>query len=125
MWLFIIDISFFFWTGDVEIMLYKKLLTKFPNIHAGSLEPRQEPLKRYQQKIAENPIASQFHGMKYDFQNCTLEEFMNAPGNRQKYHFISLIDSIYYVEDLKNTLQYLYNILAPGGILLILAVTGK
>ena len=119
------NISLFFPTGDVEIMLYKKLLTKFPNIHACALEPRQEELERYQQKITKDPIASQLHGMTYDFQNCTIEEYMNAQGDKQRYHFISSIDSIYYVKDLKNTLQYLYDILAPGGILLMHAVTGR
>ena len=104
-------------------MLYKKILTKFPKIHACALEPREEPLRLYQQKIAKN--TSQLHGVKFDWQNCTIEEYMDTQGNMRKYHFISAIHSIYYMKDLKNTLDYLYDILEPGGILLVEVATGR
>ena len=104
-------------------MFYKKLLTKFPKIHACALEPLQEPLKLYQQKTAKNP--SQLHGVKFDWHNCTIEEYMDTQVNMRKYHFISAIHSIYYMKDPKNTLEYLYDILEPGGILLVEVATGR
>ena len=104
-------------------MLYKKLLTKFPEIHACALEPRAEPLSLYQQKIDRNQ--SQLRGVEFEWQNCTIEEYMDTKSNTKKYHFISSIHSIYYMKDLKDTLQYLYDLLAPDGILLIEVATGK
>ena len=56
----------------------------------------------------------------------TLDEFKtNQESNPCKFHFISAIHSLYYVDDPQMAVDYLYNLLEDGGKLLIVMQDGK
>ncbi|XP_072018176.1 histamine N-methyltransferase-like [Amphiura filiformis] len=101
--------------GEIELVFLNKLLLKFPKIHTCVVEPCANLLTEYQHNIKEK--ATNF---TFDWQNRTFEEFVKLQQESSlKYHFISACNSMYYVKNLQEALQSLYDMLAPGGILLI------
>ncbi|XP_072022613.1 histamine N-methyltransferase A-like [Amphiura filiformis] len=98
---------------EIELFFLNKLLTKFPKIHTCVVEPSATLLETYQAKIKEHAT-----NITFDWENHTLEGFVEKHHkNNHKYHFISAINSMYYVKDLNEALQSLYDMLVPGGIL--------
>lgn len=103
----------------------KQLLSRFMNIEACVLEPCRGLISKYQDLVDENE--KDLEGIEFEWRQQTLEEygktcklFEEGP----KFHFISVIHSIYYVNDLDAALQLLQGMLEPGGALMITLVTG-
>ncbi|XP_072022612.1 histamine N-methyltransferase A-like [Amphiura filiformis] len=102
-------------SGEIEIVFLNKLLLKFSKIHTCVVEPCVNLLAQYQVKTKDKAA-----NITFDWQNRTFEEFVKLQqGNSLKYHFISACNSMYYVKNLDEALQSLYDMLAPGGILLV------
>ncbi len=112
-------------TGENELIFMKKLLTRFMNIEACVLEPCRDLIFKYQDLVDENE--KELEGVEYEWRQQSLEEYGQTCqyfGEGPKYHFISLIHSIYYVNELESALKLLHGMLEPGGALLITIVTG-
>ncbi|XP_072022616.1 histamine N-methyltransferase A-like [Amphiura filiformis] len=104
--------------GELELVFLKKLLLKFPQIHTCVVEPCVNLITQYQHD--QSKIKEHASDITYDWQNRTFEDFVKLqPENNHKYHFISACNSMYYVKNLNETLQSLYDMLVPGGILLV------
>ncbi|XP_072018300.1 histamine N-methyltransferase-like [Amphiura filiformis] len=100
---------------EVELVFLNKLLLKFPKIHTCVVEPCVNLLTQYQHNMKEKAT-----NLTFDWQNRTFEEFVKLQQEKSlKYHFISACHSMYYVKNLNETLQSLYDMLALGGIILI------
>ena len=59
--------------------------------------------------------------MSYDRFHLLIRYFQEGP----KYHLITVIHSIYYVNQLEEALTLLRGMLEPGGALIVTIVTGK
>ena len=98
------------------------MIPKFPTVRTCVLEPSSDLLSEYQRNVDTNPLP----GFTFEWKNQTLEEYTQSRQNGldRKYHFISVIHSIYYFCNLEEALRSVYDMLAPGGIILIAVVSG-
>ncbi len=105
----------------------KKLLKRFSNITTHVVEPNEEAIKKYQDAVHHQICQSDndMPGVRYEWYNQTLQDFMRRH-IRQKYHFISLVHSVYFIwdVDLEGAIKELYKLLEPGGIMFIVLWRG-
>lgn len=69
-----------------------------------------------------------FVNVVLDWRRQTWEKFYNEYKQSiqvPKFHFISAIHSLYYIEDIEKNVLNLIDCLEDGGILLIILTTGK
>ena len=97
------------------------LLQQFPRINNRVVEPAPDQLVQYKALVQSK--AHELHGVSCDWRQQTIEEYEQA-GDLTKFHFISAVHSIYYVDDVEGSLMYLYNHLEPGGIMLVIIISG-
>ena len=112
----------FTFKGQTELLFLKELKRNFPTVRACVLEPSSVLLDEYQKNVDRNPLP----GITFDWKNQIFEKYTISRQNsfESKYHFISAIHSIYYINNLEEALRNLYDMLAPGGILLIAVISG-
>ncbi|XP_072025484.1 histamine N-methyltransferase-like [Amphiura filiformis] len=103
--------------GLAEFYQLQKLAAKFPKISASVVEPS-NLITEYQDIVGRNPIAKT---ISFQWHKKTFDEFLTS--NSQKYHFISLIHSVYFLGDPSVSIRKLYKLLEPDGILLLVLVT--
>ncbi|XP_072024906.1 histamine N-methyltransferase-like [Amphiura filiformis] len=104
--------------GIAELYQLQKLAAKFPKISASVVEPSNLIIE-YQDTVVRNPIAK---NISFQWHRKTFDEFLTS--NNQKYHFVSVVHSIYFLGDPSVSIRKLYKLLEPGGILLLVLVTG-
>ena len=108
--------------GQIELLFLKEMKSSFPTIRACVIEPSSDLLSEYQRNVIKDPLP----GVTFEWKNETFQSYTisRQNGSERKYHFISVIHSIYYLSNLEEALGCLHNMLAPGGILLIAVVSG-
>ncbi|XP_072050021.1 histamine N-methyltransferase-like [Amphiura filiformis] len=109
--------------GNHEMLQLKKLKTKFAKLSTTVIEPNKQMFLQYQETVRQK--SSDFTGIEFEWHNQTFQDYVQLYGVRKKYHFISMVHSIYYVgdSDLEETIRELYDILAPGGVILMVVMT--
>ncbi|XP_072047088.1 histamine N-methyltransferase-like [Amphiura filiformis] len=109
--------------GEQEILQLKKLKTKFAKLSTTVIEPNKEMFLQYQETVLQK--SSELPGIEFEWHNQTYQDYVQVHGVRKTYHFISMVYSIYYVGDsnLEETIRELYDILAPGGVILVVLMT--
>ena len=101
-----------------------KLTNKFPRLSATVIEPNVEMITRYQEGLRDSEKAH-LTSIDYEWRNQTFQEYMKATeATKQKYHFISTIHAIYYMGESDEVIKCLYDLLLPGGVMLIALFTG-
>ncbi|XP_072045861.1 histamine N-methyltransferase-like [Amphiura filiformis] len=109
--------------GNQETLQLKKLKTKFSQISATVIEPNTKRLSKYQDMVHQK--SSDIAGIEYSWHNQPFHELVTSMETGQKYHFISILHAIYYYAgELEETVKKLYNLLQPGGIIFLVAITG-
>ncbi|XP_072018561.1 histamine N-methyltransferase-like [Amphiura filiformis] len=106
--------------GYLETLQLKKLTTKFPRISASVIEPSTQRISEYQETKRQK--SNEITGIEYEWHNQTFQQFVTSKAARQKYHFISIINAIYFLGELEDTIKQLYNFLQPGGIIFVVVV---
>ncbi|XP_022080437.1 histamine N-methyltransferase-like [Acanthaster planci] len=101
-------------SGEMDCKMLEKLSKRFPRIDNRVVEPSQELVDKYQALVQSK--AGDLQGVKCDWRHETIEQYEEA-GNLTKFHVISAVHSMYYVDNFDSTLMYLYNCLVPGGVL--------
>uniref|UniRef100_UPI00358EE996 uncharacterized protein n=1 Tax=Myxine glutinosa TaxID=7769 RepID=UPI00358EE996 len=102
------------------------LKSQFQAVQNTVLEPAESQLQMYRELVAQN--RDQFAGIDFDLRQETIDGYrkkQKEAGTQPKYHFISAIHSLYYVEDHTDSIGYLYDCLEEGGILLIIVISGR
>ena len=112
----------FFVQGEMDVMMLAKLLQIFPSINNRVVEPSRDQLLMYKAHVQAR--ADQLQGVVCDWRQQTMDEYQKA-GNHTKFHFISAIHSLYYAEDIEQSLLHLYDLLELGGMLLVIARSGN
>ena len=102
--------------------MLEKLTVQFPRIYNRVVDPSEELLAKYKELALSK--ADQLRGVTWDWRQQTLEEYEKA-GDLTKFHFISAVHSLYYVDDLEGSLLYLYDRLLPDGMLLVILISGR
>ncbi|XP_072046713.1 histamine N-methyltransferase A-like [Amphiura filiformis] len=107
--------------GYQETLQLKKLKTKFSRISATVIEPNTKQICKYQITVRQN--SSDITGIKHKWHNQTFQEFMTSIEAEQKYHFITIVHAMYYMGEVEEAVKTFYELLEPGGKILIMLVT--
>ena len=99
------------------------LLKKCPIITNRVVEPDEDQITKY--KAFVQTKGHELQGVKFDWRQQTLEQYRDTDGVGTKFHFISAIHSLYHVGDVESSLMYMYDLLEPGGKLLVIIMSGK
>ena len=103
----------------------KKLLAKFSKISACVVEPSHELITKYQDMIKKDEAG--MSDIKYKWQERIFKDYMEVEnkGAGQMFDYISSFHSAYFLGDPGEAIKTLYSLLKPGGIMIILIVTGE
>ncbi|XP_071479251.1 histamine N-methyltransferase-like [Diadema antillarum] len=110
-------------SGEMDSKMAAKIRAHFKAVQNIVIEPAASQLEMYRKLIADGKEG--FAGIDFDLREDTLDGYrrkLNETGVHPKYHFISAIHSVYYVDDLNDTIRYLHDCLEDGGMLLIIVV---
>ncbi|XP_071792917.1 histamine N-methyltransferase B-like [Asterias amurensis] len=112
--------------GEVEDEILKVIRDRNEFVHpveATIVEPSVYMIEEHKNRV--DTQGSQLRSISYDWRTETLKAYLeNGVNDGVKFHFINAVHSVYYFQDLPGTLRDLYNRLEPGGMMLILVVTG-
>ncbi|XP_071949567.1 histamine N-methyltransferase A-like [Antedon mediterranea] len=109
-------------SGFVETCALKQLVTKWSKVTHTVLEPNSDLLDQFKELAAKEK--DNLPGVSFDWKQKTVEEFKQESADQtSKYHFIMVVQSIYYVDDLEGILKYLTSLLAKGGMMVIVMVS--
>jgi SAM-dependent methyltransferase len=98
-------------TGDFDITLIRLLTMEIPHIHYVALDPNSEHNSVFSEQYKENGLdLTSFRIIPKPFGEVYL------PGS---FDLIHMTHCLYYIPDRKKAIQQAYNLLNPGGILLI------
>ncbi len=114
------DILIFF-SGYQEILQLMKLKTQFPKISVTVVEPSTEGISEYKETVQQN----NFTGIAFEWHQQTFQEYMRFKSVGKKYHFISLVHSIYHLGEVDDTIRNLYDLLLPGGMMYVVLESGN
>ncbi|XP_072046729.1 histamine N-methyltransferase-like [Amphiura filiformis] len=109
--------------GNLETLQLQKLKTKFSRISATVIEPSTEQISKYQEMVHQK--SSNITGIEYSWYNQTFQEFVTSMEAGQKYHFITIVHAIYYTGKVEETVQTFYELLEPGGMILMIITAGR
>ena len=79
-------------------------------------------MQQYQDLV--NKESAKLQGVDFDWRQQTFQDYQATVEKEEKFHFISVINCIYYLGDLEVVLKDLYDRLASGGILLMTLIAG-
>ncbi|XP_072179832.1 histamine N-methyltransferase-like [Diadema setosum] len=114
-------------SGEYDIILLRMLSQRFSRFNHVVLEPARVYLEEFQSTVAKESSSGEWSvpgAANFEWHNETLEEYMakkndhSSEGSPQQFDFISAVHSLYYVDEVRVALQFLYGSLAPGGTLL-------
>ncbi|XP_038056921.1 histamine N-methyltransferase-like [Patiria miniata] len=103
-------------SGEMDVTMLTKLLQRFPLINNRVVEPAEGQIAMYKALVQSK--AHELHGVNCDWRRQTIDQYEKA-GDLTKFHFVHAVQSLYYVEDPDRSLMYLYNLVEPGGVLLV------
>ncbi|XP_078538592.1 histamine N-methyltransferase A-like isoform X1 [Lissotriton helveticus] len=114
-------------TGEKDIQLLSKLQAQCPGVQVNAhvVEPSSVRLSKYQELVTKTSHLGNIH---FTWNEMTVEEYQSEMEDKKeqiKYDFIHMIQVLYYVKDIKKTINYFRNCLAPGGNLLIILISGN
>ncbi|XP_078538588.1 histamine N-methyltransferase A-like isoform X2 [Lissotriton helveticus] len=109
-------------TGKTDIQLLSILQAQCPGVQINNhvVEPNSVHLSKYQELVSKTSHLGNIH---FTWNEMTVEEYQSEMEDKKdqiKYDFIHMIQVLYYVKDVKKTISYFRNCLAPGGNLLII-----
>ncbi|XP_038044284.1 histamine N-methyltransferase-like [Patiria miniata] len=106
--------------GEPDYMMLEKVRKRFPRINNRVVEPTPVLLDQY--KALAQSKAHELQGVMCDWRQQTIEQYEKA-GDLTKFHFISAVQSLYYVDNPESTLMYMYERLEPGGVMLVAIIS--
>ncbi|XP_041481066.1 histamine N-methyltransferase B-like [Lytechinus variegatus] len=105
-------------SGEMDRKMAASINAHFKSVRNVVVEPAKRQLEIYHSALEETK--SEFSGIDFDLRQMVFDKYREQEGKRPpKYHFISAIQSIYYIDDINDTLRYLYDCLEDGGVMLI------
>ncbi|XP_042299828.1 histamine N-methyltransferase-like isoform X2 [Sceloporus undulatus] len=113
-------------SGEIDLQILTKVQVNYPGavIHNDVIEPSAEQITCYQERVAKT---SSLENIKFTWHKETSLEYegrMKASKEMKKWHFIHMIQMLYYVKDIPATIEFFHSLLEPGAKLLIILVSG-
>ncbi|XP_070553908.1 histamine N-methyltransferase A-like [Ptychodera flava] len=105
-------------SGETDLMMISHLRKLFPSIQNVAMEPTPDLVDKYRSLFKEKQHL--LEGVETEWREQTLEGFQSSVGSTVSYHFISAVNSLYYVDDYRARLHFLYDCLEDGGVMLII-----
>ncbi|XP_072041995.1 histamine N-methyltransferase-like [Amphiura filiformis] len=107
--------------GYQERIQMKILKSNFSQISATVLEPSTEQITKYQDAVAKS---CDLGGVNYEWHNQTFQQYMESTGSaKQKYHFITIVEAMYFMGDAEEAVRNLQELLIPGGVIFMILAT--
>ena len=109
----------------MDTTMMSKLSKRYPRISNCAVEPAEGQITLYKDLVKSK--TDDLQSIAFDWRKQGLDEFRKERverGDTTKFHFISSIHSIYYADDLEDSLRWLYDQLEDGGMMLIITVSG-
>ncbi|XP_063961021.1 histamine N-methyltransferase B-like [Lytechinus pictus] len=108
-------------SGEMDSKMATSIKSRFPSVRNVIVDPGNKQLDLYRLLVEVNGFLG---GIEFDFHEVGIDKFLISEGKPPpKYHFINAVQSLYYVDDMKDTVQVLYRRLEPGGIFLITMIS--
>ncbi|KAJ8021119.1 Histamine N-methyltransferase [Holothuria leucospilota] len=104
-------------SGDIDYDLVARLLTRFPKISNTVLEPT-DTFTDYESLVKEKPLS----GVEWNFRQQKFDSYYQSileTSEAWKFHFISAIAVLYYMQNWQTEIMNMYNLLETGGVLMI------
>ncbi|XP_072328071.1 histamine N-methyltransferase-like [Scyliorhinus torazame] len=113
-------------SGEVDIEILGKIQSKHPglSIHNEVVEPNPHQLTKYKDLVAEK---TQGLNISFTWNQMRSEEYEKQNKERKesrKFDFIHMIQMLYYVESVPDTIKYFHSLLETNGKLLIIQSSG-
>ncbi|XP_071785311.1 histamine N-methyltransferase-like [Asterias amurensis] len=108
-------------SGEMDSKMLSMLLQKYPRITNRVVEPAVDQIVQYKALVQSK--GHELQGVNFDWRQQTLDQYREADRDGAKFHFINAVHSMYYAEDVDSSLMYLYDLLEPGGKLLIITIS--
>ncbi|XP_064291330.1 histamine N-methyltransferase-like isoform X2 [Passer domesticus] len=113
--------------GEMDLQILSKIRARYPGVTINNdvIEPSAEQISKYKERVAQ---ASNLENIKFTWHKETANEYesrMNAEKKTKKWDFIHMIQMLYYVKDIPETLRYFHSLLESQAKLLIILVSGK
>ncbi|XP_063963395.1 histamine N-methyltransferase-like [Lytechinus pictus] len=115
--------------GKVDSCMLEQLVARYPRIHYTVVEPANEPLEEFKSLIDES--RPKFDGVEFEWHNETFDEFQkleeekakSTGADKERFHLIHAIHSLYYANDLQQAHTYLRDRLVKQGALLVILLS--
>ncbi|XP_054751821.2 histamine N-methyltransferase B-like [Lytechinus pictus] len=105
-------------SGEMDRKMAGIINGHFKSVRNVVVEPAEKQLAIYRSVLESDK--SKFKGIDFDLRQMVFDEYREHEGEHPpKYHFINAMQSIYYIDDVNDTLRYLYASLEEGGVMLI------
>ncbi len=100
---------------------------KFESIDNHVVEPSGEMLAQYKSRVSDLETKKQLTDVSCTWNQQCLDEYMESAAGSDggKFHLISAMHSLYYVENQGTSLKYLLDKLEYGGLLVIMMQDGR
>ncbi|XP_078084167.1 histamine N-methyltransferase-like isoform X2 [Mustelus asterias] len=114
-----------YWSGQIDLKILGRIQSKHPGlpIHNEVVEPNPEQISSYKELVKEK---GQDLNVSFTWNQMRSEEYEKQNKERnesKKFDFIHMIQILYYVESVRDTIKYFHSILDTNGKLLILSVS--
>lgn len=109
--------------GDIDHDLVSRLLTRFPKILNTVLEPT-DTITDYESLVKEKPLS----GVEWNWLQQKFDAYYQSileTSEVSKFHFITAIAVLYYMQNWQAEIMNMYNLLETGGVLMITLMSGK
>uniref|UniRef100_A0A8C8R7E6 Histamine N-methyltransferase n=1 Tax=Pelusios castaneus TaxID=367368 RepID=A0A8C8R7E6_9SAUR len=112
-------------SGEIDLQILAEVQAKYPGVAINNevIEPSGEQILSYKERVAKT---SNLENIKFTWHKETSSEYesrMNEKKEFKKWDFIHMIQMLYYVKDIRTTIQYFQGLLEAEGKLLIIFVS--
>eukprot|EP00057_Strongylocentrotus_purpuratus_P005022 XP_003730011.1 PREDICTED: histamine N-methyltransferase [Strongylocentrotus purpuratus] len=115
--------------GKVDSCMLEQLVARYPRIHYTVVEPAKEPLEEFKALINDN--RPKFDGVEFEWRNETFDDFQKLEEekersrgvDKERFHLIHAVHSLYYANDLQQAQSYLRDRLVKHGALLVILLS--
>uniref|UniRef100_A0A8C5MDG9 Histamine N-methyltransferase n=1 Tax=Leptobrachium leishanense TaxID=445787 RepID=A0A8C5MDG9_9ANUR len=113
-------------SGEIDLQIISKIQASHPGVRINNdiVEPSEEQILNYKELIARTPGLD---NVTFTWHKKTCQEYesdITQEGQHRKYDFIHMIQVLYYVKEIRATLEFYSSCLEPNGKLLIALLSG-
>ncbi|XP_070546776.1 histamine N-methyltransferase-like [Ptychodera flava] len=113
-------------SGEVDRCVLHQLVSKYSRVYNRVIEPDKMQINSYRKLIRSD---SELASVEFDFRQQTSDQYLESSCNNKsssRFDIIHMIQVLYYVDDIENTILQLYDThLNENGVMIIIHVSGS